>query len=833
LKPPNDAGQAALTEEARRERVGRANALLKGELYAEAENMFLALAAERPDDPDVLQGLGVVAWQSGRLEQATDYLRRAAILAINPAVYLSTLGELERLRGDLGAAASCLSEALRLEPKLAAAHNNLGTLHLTQGKYVQAVTAFLNAIRLQPDMRLAHFNLGLAFKEMNRLEEAIESYRTAIALKPDFVEAHVNLAIALLLDGQMEAGFEEYEWRLQTSLGAPRLDPQKEWKGEPIPDGDLLLYAEQGMGDAIQLARYIPFIAQQGVGVIVQCSPQLAPLLRAVNGVSATCGFDQPLPAHAAHLSFGSLPRLFATRTDTVPANIPYLNPGDDQLQRWRRALAGAGDALKVGLRWRGNPANTDDLRRSVDLSAFAGLADIDGLCLISLQNEAPGGPDLGFAQALRLVDYSAELKDFTDTAALVANLDLVISVDTAVLHLAGALGVRSWGLLRFSPHWIWLLGGEDSPWYPGMRLFRQERPGEWNSVVDAVIARLRQERFPHAARPLTGAQRLPRVLAHPADETGSGQYRIIAPLRALAEAGKVEGWLEFSSVEPAQAQRLGIDALVFQRQLTDAQIEAVSRHQSQGKAFRVFELDDLLIDLPARSVHRKTMPPDIAARLQRVLPMCDRLVVSTEPLAAAYRNWSAEVVVVPNFIEGGRWKGLAPQRRLGGKPRVGWVGGNSHGGDLEMLAGVVRELAAEVDWILMGMCPQSWRPHVAEFHYGVPFERYPQTMAALNLDLAIAPLELNAFNEAKSNLRLLEYGVLGIPVVCSDIHPYRQDLPVTRVANKHRAWLAAIREHVADLDQCARLGEALRQRVLAHWLLEDHLDLWLRAWLP
>ena len=811
----------------------RANALLAAGSHTEAEPLFLALLAHHADDPDALHGLGVISWQTGRLDQAREQLRRAVALAVDPAAYLCTLGEIERLRGDPAAAATCLSRALRLNPDLAAAHNNEGMLLLSEGRCNEAVSAFLNAIRLQPTLRLAHFNLGLAFKELNQLDAAIESYRTAIALKADFIEAHVNLAIALLLDGRMEEGFEEYEWRLRQPQLTPTPAARPEWNGDLDPQRRLLLIAEQGLGDALQLVRYIPLIAAPGMTVIVRCAAPLAPLLRSVAGVSAVCGHDEAVPPHDVQLTLGSLPRLFATRLGNVPADIPYLHPADDKLQRWRRLLAKAGGTIKVGLRWRGNPANTDDDRRSVDLSLFAGLAGVPNLTLISLQNEAIAQPDQATAAALGLVDYSPELKDFMDTAALVANLDLVISVDTAVLHLAGALGISSWGLLRFSPHWLWLLGRDDSPWYPGMRLFRQERAGDWSSVVDAVIARLGQELLPLTTQRLPPGQRLPRLLAHPADETGSGQYRIIAPLRALAEAGKVEAWLEFSAIEPAQAERLGIDALVFQRQLTDAQIEAVARHQREGQPFRVFELDDLLIDLPARSIHRQTMPSDIAARLQRVLPLCDRLVVSTEPLAAAYRHWSAAVMVVPNFIEGGRWRGLVPLRRQGKKPRVGWIGGNSHSGDLELLTPVVRQLATEVDWILMGMCPRSWRPHVAEYHYGLPFEHYPQAVAALNLDLAVAPLEINAFNEAKSNLRLLEYGVLGFPVICTDILPYQLDLPVTRVANKHRAWLEAIRSHIADLDECARRGDALRRQILGHWLLEDHLDLWLRAWLP
>lgn len=324
----------------------------------------------------------------------------------------------------------------------------------------------------------------------------------------------------------------------------------------------------------------------------------------------------------------------------------------------------------------------------------------------------------------------------------------------------------------------------------------------------------------------------LPRILAHPADNMGCGQYRMFAPLHGLVEAGHVQGWTDFAVYEPVELAHLELDTLVFQRQIFDEQIEFVRKHQRYSRALRVFELDDLLVQLPGRSAHQGNMPKDVADRLRRVVPLCDRFVVSTEPLAEAYRGINDDIRVVPNFLERWRWQDLPQQRRHGKRPRVGWVGGAGHSGDLEMLSDVVLELAGEVDWVFMGMCPDALRIHVREFHQGVPFAQYPKKMAALGLDLALAPLEVNAFNEAKSNLRVLEYGILGFPVICSDIYPYQGDFPVTRVRNRSTDWINAIREQVADRDECARRGEALRQHILEHWMLEDHLDLWLGAWL-
>jgi GT2 family glycosyltransferase/2-polyprenyl-3-methyl-5-hydroxy-6-metoxy-1,4-benzoquinol methylase len=386
-----------------------------------------------------------------------------------------------------------------------------------------------------------------------------------------------------------------------------------------------------------------------------------------------------------------------------------------------------------------------------------------------------------------------------------------------------GAAANSDWGVapaddLEFSSRWLKRLS-RDPNYNVNFRLF----PGE-AFVVDARTT-LNWDPLPWKP--------LPRILACPADNMGCGQYRVIGPMRALTTAGKVQGWSDFNAFDPVETERLDLHSLVLQRQITDEQMAIVKRYHRLSKVFRVFELDDLLLNLPGRSIHRGDMPEDIATRLSTVIPLCDRLIVSTEPLVDAYLGLNADICVVPNFIEAARWNDLVPKRRQGPRPRVGWVGGAGHTGDLEMVADVVRELAKEVDWVFMGMCPDALRPFIREFQPGVHFDLYPKQVAALNLDLAIAPLQINAFNEAKSNLRLLEYGVLGYPVVCSDIYPYQGDFPVTRVRNRSTDWINAIREQIADLNECARQGDALREYVRRDWLLENNLETWMRAWLP
>ncbi|MCK9187595.1 glycosyltransferase [Acidithiobacillus sp.] len=324
-----------------------------------------------------------------------------------------------------------------------------------------------------------------------------------------------------------------------------------------------------------------------------------------------------------------------------------------------------------------------------------------------------------------------------------------------------------------------------------------------------------------------------PRILVHPADREGCGEYRIISPMRALRAAGRVQGWETMRIFEPAEMERFSPDSIVLQRQMEWPQIEALERHKRLHTAFRVFEIDDLITNLPVKSVHKGQIHKDIAKRFRKAAGFCDRLVVATEPLAQAYKGFSDEVRVQPNCVERAVWGDLLPRRRGGAKPRVGWAGGVGHTGDLELVADVVRDLANAVEWVFFGLCPEALRPYVHEFHPGVPLPQYPAKLASLDLDLAIAPLEENPFNDAKSHLRILEYGVLGFPVVCSNITPYQGDFPVWRVANRYRDWMKAIREAISDRAALAAAGDALRDQVRARWMLEDRLDDWLQAWLP
>jgi GT2 family glycosyltransferase len=328
-----------------------------------------------------------------------------------------------------------------------------------------------------------------------------------------------------------------------------------------------------------------------------------------------------------------------------------------------------------------------------------------------------------------------------------------------------------------------------------------------------------------------------PRILASPLSG-GSGEYRVIGPFRALSRAGLAQcdviqmgQMFKTRVLTPVEIERAKPDTLVLQAAVDDTQMEALELYkQFNPDVMRVFTLDDLLTQVPKQNSFYRHSYKDAKPRLRKALALCDRAIVTTEPLAELCRPMIGDVRVIPNRLERALWGDLKSLRRQGAKPRVGWAGAQQHAGDLALITDVVKATAGEVDWVFFGMCPEALRPYLHEFHdFVLSFYDYPAKLASLNLDLAVAPLEINAFNEAKSNLRLLEYGILGWPVVCSDVYPY-QGAPVKRVANDPQAWVEAIRERAHDLDAAEREGAQLKRWVLDNFILEDHLDEWVRA---
>jgi Tetratricopeptide repeat len=383
---------------------------------------------------------------------------------------------------------------LNLQPHFPQACNNLGIAHKRQDKLDEAAQWYERALRQRQDYSEAWTNLGNVRREQAHFDEALDCHDRALACDPNSAEAHFNRAQLLLLEADFARGWPEYEWRWRTPA-FPRLTfTQPRWDGTDLGGRTILLHAEQGLGDTLQFVRYVPLVKARGGRVILQCQRPLLRVLAGLDDVDLLVPQGAPLPPFDVRAPLLSLPGIFGTSLETVPNVVPYLQADSNHVERWRRELASL-DGFKIGIAWQGNPKTAGDKKRSILLSALAPLAQLPGVRLISLQ-KGPGVDQLGaMARRFPVLDLGTSLDEtsgpFMDTAAVMKNLDLVITSDTAVPHLAGALGVPVWVALPKVPDWRWLLQREDSPWYPTMRLFRQRSIGNWHEVFEGLSSAL------------------------------------------------------------------------------------------------------------------------------------------------------------------------------------------------------------------------------------------------------------------------------------------------------------------------------------------------------
>jgi hypothetical protein len=379
-----------------------------------------------------------------------------------------------------------------LRPDYPSAKLNMGNVLREQGRFHEAERYYREALDAKPNYPEALNNLGGLLTDLGRVGEAIASLRSAAQIKPDYVDAHVHLAMALLLAGRFREGWPEYEWRWkqpQNRGGVTRFTKPR-WEGQDIGQGVLLLHAEQGLGDTLQFCRYAPYLAARH-RVVMEVQPPLVGLLQRLPFVEQVVAQGDLLPPHDLQCPLLSLPRIFGAELQTIPAR-PYLDAEPTRVDVWRKRLEPL-EGLKVGLAWAGSPTLGPDRRRSLPAGRLAALAAIPGVAFVSLQKDQ-ANRDVVPAE-LDLHDWTADLTDFHETAALVSALDLVVSVDTAVAHLAGALGRPVWLLNRFDRCWRWLLGRDDSPWYPTLTQVTQSTPGDWDEVLARVRAALLERR--------------------------------------------------------------------------------------------------------------------------------------------------------------------------------------------------------------------------------------------------------------------------------------------------------------------------------------------------
>ncbi len=433
----------------------------------------------------------VAAHRAGRLKEALVGYAEAVELDPTSSQAFNNMGVALRAQGAFHAAVASYKRAIAVKADDASCHSNLGNALRALGRHGEAEASHRQALAIDPNYLEARYNLGLVLKDQGLFDEGIACLTAAVRQKPDYIDAHWDLALAWLMMGDLKQGFAEYEWRWRLADNPPRKFDKPAWNGGPLEGRTILLHAEQGMGDSIQFARYVSLVAKRGGEVIVECQKPLVPLFEQLAGATCIIARNDPLPAFDLHAPLLSLPRIFATKLDSIPDTAAYLSSEparaakfDDLLDKKR---------LNIGVAWAGKPSHRNDRNRSAGLEPFIDLFGITGAAFHSLQ-VGPRAKDIAATGSAGLIRNHVErIKDFADTAGLVSKLDLVISVDTSVCHLAGALGKPCWVLLPYTPDWRWLMEREDSPWYPSLRLFRQTNFGDWQGVFENIGAALEQ----------------------------------------------------------------------------------------------------------------------------------------------------------------------------------------------------------------------------------------------------------------------------------------------------------------------------------------------------
>lgn len=438
------------------------------------------------------------AAQAKRFGEAAGICNDVLASAPDHAPALALLGIISAHTNDPERGITLLERAVTVRPGVASWYANLCALYRMVYRMQDAMRVGQEAIRLDPQNSEHLVNLSLVFTDVDQRDNAIACLLRALGLKPDHADGHLALGQNLLAMGEFEPGWMEYEWRNLTEAGKGTLPKMTSaaWNGMRIPNGRLLLVGDQGYGDTIQFARYIPMVAERCQELVLGCSAEMGPLLANLPGVKQYCHRWTDVPGHAAHCRLSSVPGLIHTTLETIPNQVPYLSADPARVAAWRQRLDATlpQGVRRIGLAWTGRPTHPNDRRRSMPLGRLASLASAGRASFVSLQKPMPAADLDAIVKFPGMSDISADLTDFGETAAVIANLDLVITVDTAMGHLAGAMARPVWIMLPKACDWRWLLERSDSPWYPTARLFRQRMPGAWDPVLEEVTAALAQE---------------------------------------------------------------------------------------------------------------------------------------------------------------------------------------------------------------------------------------------------------------------------------------------------------------------------------------------------
>ncbi len=444
-----------------------------------------------PTYGDVLYNLGVLFLQIKDFIKAEYYLRQASILSDNKGKSLINLGVALMELGRFAEAENTLREAICIMPKDADAYTNLGNCLRYQHRPYDALEQYRIASKLNPDDPDIYVNIAVIMRDLLNIQEAIELYRKAILIQPDHAEAHYNLALALLLLGNFKEGWQEYQWRWQTPdfIYLSKVT-ERMWDGR-IGNYKLLLRAEQGFGDTIQFLRYAYLLSERGLNVALQCQQQLVRLLRGQRGISEVMPYSDTPKDYDYQCSLLDLPYLMQDYHSSVPSQIPYIYARDEDLVKWHKIIQEArninNEGIKIGLVWRGSRSNKRAMHRSCSLQDIKSLFDIQRAFYYHIGKEDCSEEISLFSSYLPLTDLSGLIDDFADTAAIIHHLNLVITVDTAIAHLAGAMGKRVLLMLHYSSDWRWMLNNKFTPWYPTIEIFRQREYGKWDGVIEDI----------------------------------------------------------------------------------------------------------------------------------------------------------------------------------------------------------------------------------------------------------------------------------------------------------------------------------------------------------
>ena len=454
-----------------------------------------------PNDGAAYSQTGKIQYRLGRLAEAEQALREAWRCAPDNAAYVNNLGIVLDDLGYYDDALECYKNALRLDPLMDSAYCNLGKLYQKNSALEEAEAAYLSALKINPQNSDVQQNLGVLLLGLGRNDEAMRCFNEKIKADPECAEAHWNRALLLLAAGDFSNGWQEYEWRFKCNeLMSPSLENRYSsttlWDGSVLTNQTLLIYVEQGFGDTLQFCRYLPLVMQRVKHLVFECQPELFTLLsnvfKDIKCIQRTAGSALPDLNYDLQAPLLTLPRLLNTTLESIPIEIPYIYADPLLVERWSQRMSK--DSFNVGIVWAGNQNYKGDKERSLSLAAIERLSEVNRqVCFYSLQKER-GAEVLTSASSIRLIDLAPELDSFATTAAVIKNLDLVITVDTAVAHLAGAMGKPVWTLIYSPSDWRWLLDRNDSPWYPTMRLFRQLKVGEWGEVIECVAKALSVE---------------------------------------------------------------------------------------------------------------------------------------------------------------------------------------------------------------------------------------------------------------------------------------------------------------------------------------------------